>query len=181
MAQRSIIYKAELKVADLDRGYYADHALTIARHPSETEERLMIRVLAFALYAGERLAFGNGLSTSDEPDLWSRDLTGRIDLWIDVGLPDEKLVRRACGRAGQVIVISYGGARADIWWAQAAASLARSENLTVLGLPPEAGNGLARLAQRLMRLNCTVQERQVWLNSESASIVLEPVLLKAAG
>ena len=178
MAQRSIIYKAALQIADIDRNYYADHALTLARHPSETEERLMIRLLAFVLYAGERLAFGNGLSTSDEPDLWIKDLTGRIDLWIDIGLPDEKLVRKACGRAAQVVVISYGGAKGDIWWKQSAAALARCDNLKVWSLAPEATAQLQPLAQRLMKLNCTVQHGQVWLNSENASATLEPQALK---
>src|SRR5512147_3279852 len=104
MALKSTIFKAELQISDMDRNYYGSHSLTIARHPSETDERMMVRLLAFALHANEGLAFGRGLSTDDEPDLWQRDLTGAIRLWIDVGLPDEKLLRRACGRADEVVV-----------------------------------------------------------------------------
>ena len=115
VALKSTIFKVALQVADMERGYYADHALTIARHPSETDERMMLRVLAFALHAGPDLAFGKGLSTDDEPDLWQRDLTGAIGLWIDVGQPDEKLLRRACGRARQVVVYAYGRG-VDLWW-----------------------------------------------------------------
>src|SRR5690349_13995108 len=99
MALKSIIYKAELHVSDMDRNYFGQHSLTVAKHPSETEERMMVRVLAFACHAAERLEFGRGLSADDEPDLWQKDLTGSIQLWIDVGLPDEKLLRKACGRS----------------------------------------------------------------------------------
>jgi len=125
MALKSTIFKAELSVADIDRGYYHDHALTIARHPSETDERMMVRLLAFALHADERLAFGRGLSTEDEPDLWQRDLTGAIDRWIDVGLPDERDVRKACGRAREVDVLAYGGRAVELWWQGACERLER--------------------------------------------------------
>ena len=102
MALKATIFKADLQIADMDRSYYANHALTIARHPSETDERMMVRVLAFALNAHERLEFGKGLSSDDAPDLWLKDLTGAIECWIDVGLPDERRGRGACGRAGRV-------------------------------------------------------------------------------
>jgi uncharacterized protein YaeQ len=109
MALKATIFKAELSVADIDRGVYRDHALTIARHPSETDERMMVRLLAFALHADERLEFGRGLSAEDEPDLSRRDLTGTLEQWIEVGLPDEREVRKACGRAREVFVYAYGG------------------------------------------------------------------------
>ena len=135
MALKSTICKAELGIADLDRGHYRDHALTVARHPSETDERMMIRVLAFALHADDDLAFGRGLSADDEPDLWRRDLTGAIEQWIDVGLPDERDVRKACGRAREVSVLAYGGRAVDLWWASARAKLERQERLTPRGAP----------------------------------------------
>lgn len=115
MALKSTVFRAELQVSDLDRHYYAAHALTLARHPSETDERMMVRLLAFALFAGERLEFGRGLSTEDEPALWRKDLTGAVELWIEVGLPDERALRRACGRAERVAVLCYGGRGADLW------------------------------------------------------------------
>lgn len=181
MALRSVVYKVELQVADMDRGYYGDHALTLARHPSETEERMMVRLLAWALNATDGLAFGRGLSTEDEPDLCLRDATGAIAHWIDVGLPDERLVRKACGRAERVTVYVYGGNRAHAWWQQNREALARLANLTVVGLDPQACAGLASLAQRSMRLNCTVQEGLVWMGSEAHSVSIEPEVLKAAG
>ncbi len=116
VALKSTICKAELAVADIERGYYRDHVVTIARHPSETDERMMVRLLAFALHADDALAFGRGLSTDGEPDLWRRDLTGTIEQWIDVGLPDEREVRKACGRAREVHVLAYGGRAVDLWW-----------------------------------------------------------------
>jgi uncharacterized protein YaeQ len=116
MALKATIFKAELSVADIDRGVYGDHTLTIARHPSETDERMMVRLLAFALHADERLEFGRGLSAEDEPDLVRRDLTGTLEQWIDVGLPDEREVRKACGRAREVIVYAYGGRAVPLWW-----------------------------------------------------------------
>ena len=88
MAIKSTIFKIDLQITDLDRNYYQTHALTIARHPSETDERMIVRVIAFALHAHASLEFGKGLSAEDEPDLWRRDLTGTIEQWIEVGLPD---------------------------------------------------------------------------------------------
>ena len=164
MALKATIFKAELQIADMDRNYYHDHALTIARHPSETDERMMVRLLAYALHADAALSFGKGLSADDEPDLWQKDLTGAIELWIDVGLPDEKRIRRACGRARQVIVYSYGGQGAAIWWDQVGGKLERTRNLSVVSVPAAASQALAKLARRNMRLNCTIQDGQIWLD-----------------
>lgn len=180
MAQRSTIYKAELSIADIDRGRYADHPLTIALHPSETEERMMLRLLAFVMFADDALAFGRGLSAEGEPDLARSDLTGRIELWIEVGLPDEKWVRKACGRAEQVVVLAYGGHRAELWWRQHEAALARCENLSVLSVDPAASTALARLAARTMRLDCTVQHGQVWIGAGGDGVAVEPVWLRRA-
>lgn len=167
MALKSTIHKVDLSVADIDRGHYHDYALTIARHPSETEERMMVRLLAFALHADEALAFGRGLSTDDEPDLWLRDLTGRIETWIDVGLPDVRWLRKACGRAGRVFVYLYGGRAADLWWQQNATELARLDGLTVRLLAPGVTQALAALAQRTMRITATIQDGQAWLADDA--------------
>ena len=178
MAQNATIFKVTLAVADIDRGYYHDHALTVARHPSETDERMMVRLLAFARHAHEALAFGRGLDTDDEPDLWRKDLTGAIDLWIDVGQPDEKRIRRACGRAEAVVVYSYGGRGAELWWDQAGAALDRADNLTVVNLPFAATRALVRLAQRSMQLTCTIQDGQIWMADPEQSVAIEPAILK---
>ena len=178
MAIKATIFKANLQIADMERHYYQDHTLTLARHPSETDERMMVRLLVFALHAHEFLTFGQGLSADDEPDLWQKDLTGAIELWIDVGLPDEKLIRKACGRAKQVIIYAYGGRAADMWFAQNSRQLERLRNLTVINLPVESTRAIARLAQRTMDLQCTIQDGQVWLGDGDESAQVERVLLK---
>ncbi|MCK9388487.1 MAG: YaeQ family protein [Sulfuritalea sp.] len=174
MALKSTIFKVELQIADLDRNYYQNHALTVARHPSETDERMMVRVLAFALYADEALIFGKGLSSEDEPDLWRKDLTGAIDLWIEVGLPEEKRIRRACGRARRVVVITYGGRVADMWWQQNQAALQRPDNLTIINLSAEESRALADMAARGVQLQCTLQEAELWLIVEGESLRIAP-------
>ena len=178
MALKATIFKAELQIADMDRNYYHEHALTIARHPSETDERMMVRLLAYALHAGEALTFGKGLSADDEPDLWQKDLTGAIELWIDVGQPDEKRVRRACGRAEQVFIYSYGGQAAAIWWDQNGGKLERARNLTVVSVPAAASQALAKLAQRNMQLNCTIQDQQVWIGDAQDRIQVDLTMVK---
>lgn len=178
MALKATIFKVDLSIADMDRGYYRDHALTLARHPSETDERLMVRLLAFALHAGETLAFGRGLSTADEPDLWQRDLTGAVSLWIDVGLPDERDVRRAAGRADAVLVYTYGGRAVDVWWSRTGEKLSTVDRLTVVDVPREASAAMAHLVDRSMRLQCTVQEGHVWLTDGATSVAVELRRLK---
>jgi len=174
MALTATIFKAELQIANMDRGYYADHALTLARHPSETDERMMVRLLAFALHASETLAFTKGLCADDEPDLWEKSLTGEIERWIDVGLPDERRMRRACGRAGRVYVYAYGGNQARLWWERTARDVARLDNLQVLNLPVGATGALPTLVDRTMRLQCTVQEEQIWFGNGEATVLVEP-------
>ncbi len=174
MAIKSTIFKVELQLADLDRNYYQTHALTLARHPSETDERMMVRIVAFALNAHASLEFGKGLSAEDEPDLWRRDLTGTIEQWIEVGLPDEKRIRRACGRAAQVIVLTYGGRTADLWWEQNQALLKKQEKLTVINLPQQQTQALADQVVRTMQINCTIQDGELWLLIDGESVHLLP-------
>lgn len=170
MAAKATIFKVDLQIADMDRNYYQTHALTIARHPSETDERMMVRVLAFARHAHEALTFSKGLSTEDEPDLWQKDLTGDIELWIDLGQPEEKRIRKACGRARQVIIYTYSGHSAELWWDKIHGALGRLKNLTVINLTSDTVQALAKLAERSMQLQCTIQDGQIWLASDSASV-----------
>lgn len=179
MALNATIFKIDLTVTDMDRGYYASHALVLARHPSETDERMMARLLAFALNASEALTFGKGLSSEDEPDIWEKDLTNAIQLWIEVGLPDEKAVRKACGRAAQVHIYAYGRGT-ERWWQDVQSGLARPDNLTVIELPQAATQAMAALAQRTMQLQCTVQDGTVWLTDGKNTVEVTPLLLNAA-
>src|SRR5512132_855215 len=162
MAVSSTIYRANLNVADMDRPYYADHVLTLARHPSETDERLMVRALAFALHAHEGLEFGRGIGAADEPDLWQRDLTGRVECWIDVGQPDARRVRKALGVADRVVVYAYGGRTTDHWWAKTGPDLASAKGLTVIALSGATTAELATWATRSMDLQMTIQDGEAW-------------------
>ena len=169
MALKSTIYKAALSVADIDHGYYADHALTIACHPSETEERLMVRVLAFALFADERLSFGKGLSSEDEADLWQKDLTDHIERWIALGQPDEKWLRKASHRSDEVVLITYGRS-SIVWWQNNERELRKLDKLRVLHLPEDMSQALAARAQRGMRWQCTIQDGNIWMSDEEGAI-----------
>jgi uncharacterized protein YaeQ len=164
----------------MDRQYYQDHTLTLARHPSETDERMMVRLLAFVLHADEALSFGRGLNTEEEPALWRKDLTGAIDLWIDVGQPDEKTIRQACGRAKQVYIYTYGGRGADQWWGKNLATFERLNNLAVMNLPLDGSRALTTLAQSSIQLQCTIQEGQIWLGNGTTTAHIELAILKHA-
>ena len=180
MALTATIRKAELQISDLDQGYYATHHLTLAQHPSETDERLMVRLLAFALFARDRLEFGRGLSESDEPDLWQRDYTGEIALWIDLGLPDESRVRKACNRSDQVTIINYSGNTAQMWWKKHAAALARFTNLRVIDIDTDTVQALARRIQRGMRFQVLIQDGEVqWFGDDGDELAFVPGLRKA--
>ncbi len=177
MALKATIHKADLQIADMDRHVYADHALTIARHPSETDERMMVRVLAYALYAQDGIAFTKGLFDVDEPEVWVKSLTDQITLWIDLGQPDEARIRRACSRAEQVIVLCYSSG-CEVWWKQIASKLTRFSNLTVLQLPVEASQTLATLAERSMRLQCMVQDGEIWINTDTQNVAVKLTALQ---
>lgn len=174
MALSATIYKADLHVADNDRGYYASHSVTVARHPSETEERLMIRLLAYALFADseDNLAFTKGLSEADEPDLWRKDLTGAILQWVEIGLPEERRVLKACGKSDDVVVIAYGR-NAALWWQGVKNGLQRARNLRVYGLDAEASAALATLAERKMTLNINIEDASAWVSSDLGETSLQ--------
>lgn len=177
MAIKSTIYKAELQIADMDRHYYETHALTLARHPSETDERMMMRVLAFIRHASASLVFGRGISTDDEPDLWQKDLTGAITLWIEVGQPDEKRILKACGRADQVVIYTYAN-NSSIWWNQVGSRIERAKNLAVINIPAATSQALSKFAERNMQLQVTVQDGQVWVTSNDETVEIEFTALK---
>ena len=176
MALKSTIYKIDLNITDMDRQYFAQHNLTLAKHPSETDERVMVRLIGFALYASETLIFGKGLSDETEPDLWQKDLTGAIELWMVVGLPTEKNIRKACGRARKVIALLYGGRVANMWWEQNSKDLLKLNNLVVINLPETLS--LANHAERNMSISCSIQDGQFLFSHDAGSIDLSLIYLK---
>ena len=179
MALSSTIFKASLQISDMDRHYYDDHQLTLARHPSETDERMMVRLLAFVLHADELLSFTKGLCADEEPALWQKSLSDEIELWIDVGLPDERRLRKACSRSSQVCLYLYGGRNADLWWQRNASKLNRFSNLSVFEISELACQELTTLVQRSMKLQCTIQDGEVWLNCGDQTVNVSPLLRKS--
>ena len=181
MSIKATIYKATVQLSDIDRGVYGDYPLTIARHPSETDERMLIRLLAFALNVPDDgdhgpLEFAKDMWEADAPGLWQKDLTGGIVHWIEVGQPDEKRLLRVTSRAGRVSVYSFGSST-PIWWKGIGPKLTRARNLSVWQIPPEQSQALAALAQRTMELQVTVQDGGIWIGDGTRSIEVAPVRL----
>lgn len=174
MALKATIFKAELQISDLVRHYYAEHSLTLARHPSETDERLALRLLAFALCADPLLTFTRGLSTVEEPDLWRKSLSGEIEHWIELGQPDERRVRRACAQAQQVLILAYGRG-AEPWWDKICKDLSRFNNLSVRYLPLAVCQALSGLVQRNMAWQVLIDAEQVWISQGEQSLSLQPL------
>ncbi|MEQ9334880.1 YaeQ family protein [Thalassobaculum sp.] len=180
MAQNATIYKVELSVSDMDRHYYETHKLTVAKHPSETDERLMVRIVAFALNAHENLEMTKGLSTDDEPDIWQKSLNGALDVWVTLGLPSEKVMRQSCGKAGKVIVYPYGGRSAEIWWDKIKKNTTRFENLQVTNFSEKDTGELAKLASRAMRLQINIQDGDVMVSVGDRIVYMTPHKWKSA-
>ena len=174
MALKATIFKADILISDMDRHYYQQHSLTLARHPSETDERMMVRLLAFALFASDDLQFTKGISGEDDPDVWQKDLTGQIQLWINVGMPDEKHLRKAAGRSNRVVVLCYGGGAATVWWSKNNEALTQIKNLSVICINKEQSEALALLADRSIQLQFTIQEGSIWLSNNTASLEITP-------
>lgn len=178
MAIKAIIYKANLQIADMDRNLYVDHAVTIARHPSETDERMMIRLLALALNLPNdpnhgTLEFAKDLWETDEPALWHKDLTGQIKHWVEIGQPDDKRLMKASGRADRVTVLSYS-ASTPIWWSAIATKITRAANIAVWQIDAAQSQALAELAQRSMQLQLSVQDGTAWVGDGQRSVDITP-------
>lgn len=176
MALGATIYKIELHVADNDRHYYGSHALTIARHPSETAERMMVRLIAFSMHADENLAFTRGLSEADEPDIWLKDLTGEVDLWVEVGQPTDTRILRACGLAEQVVVYCFNGHASKIWWDSISKKMDRAKNLKIICLPSENIRSLATQVERSMVMHVNIQENELLITTGNKTISLSPTV-----
>jgi uncharacterized protein YaeQ len=180
MAQKSTIYKVELSISDMDRHYYETHKLTVAKHPSETDERLMVRILAFALNAHEHLEMTKGISTDDEPDIWQKSLSGELELWVALGLPSEKVIRQSCGKANQVIIYSYGGRTAEMWWEKVKNSTTRFDNLQVMNFAEEDTSALGKLANRAMKIQVNIQDDDVMVSVDDDIIYVTPAKWKTS-
>ncbi|MCH1930776.1 YaeQ family protein [Shewanella sp. A25] len=178
MALKATVFKVNLQIADMDRHYYQDHQLTLAQHPSETDGRMMVRLLAFVMNASESLTFTKGLCVDDEPELWDKTLSGEIDLWIEFGQADEKWLRKASGRAKEVQLFAYGGRSVPIWWKQNQQAFERYQNLKVWNIAEESVTEMEKLVGRTMSLQVSISEGQIWLSNAEDSVMIEPEILK---
>lgn len=184
MAIKATIYKAQLNLSDLDRNVYADHSVTIARHPSETDERMLVRLLAFALNAPADpdqppLEFAKDMWEPDEPSLWQKDPTGRILHWIDVGQPDEKRLLRTTARVDRMSVFTYSSST-ELWWKALEPGLSRMRNLNVWQVPSAHSQALAAMAERTMRLQITIQDQGIWVEDGTRTVEMAIKCLRAA-
>lgn len=183
MAIKATIFKASLQIADIDRGIYVNQNITLARHPSETDERMMIRLLVLALNVpadddGGALEVAKGMWDPDEPELWQKDLTGRILHWIEVGQPDDRRLLKASGRADRVSVYGFSHST-PIWWAGIANKISRARNIAVWQIAAAESLALAGLAARGMQLQVNVQDGTAFVSDGDRSVDVTPLRLDA--
>ncbi|MGN0933285.1 YaeQ family protein [Falsigemmobacter intermedius] len=176
MALNATIHKVELSVSDMDRHYYETHKLTVAKHPSETDERMMLRVLAFALMAHDQLEMTRGLSTDEEPDIWRKSLSGELELSVLLGLPSEKVIRQTCNKSAQVLICAYGGRAAEIWWEKTRSGTTRFDNLRVLSFAEADTAELARHISRSMRIQVNIQDGDLMISFDDATLYVTPAI-----
>lgn len=170
MALKATIFKASVNIADMDRQVFFDTTLTLARHPSETDQRMMLRLLAWLCHADPALAFTKGLSASDEPEIWLHNDHQGVELSIEIGLPDEKRLRRACYHSTQVMLYAFGERAAQVWWQQNQEKLAQYANLGIRFLTDNLLAELTLFIQRNMTLQITLQEGILWLSDAERNI-----------
>ena len=174
MALKSSVYKANVSLANLNTHYYEDIVLTMALHPSETEERLMYRLLAFLYSAHERLEVTVGLDNPDLPDIWQKNYTGDIEHWIDIGYPDEKKIKKAIGRSDLVSIFNYNSFKAKVWFGKNK-SLLENKKVQVFHLEEEIQGSLETLVQRSMALNCMIEDNHIFLSNDSERIQINVI------
>tara|TARA_R110002072_G_scaffold105615_5_gene230941 strand:- start:89 stop:625 length:537 start_codon:yes stop_codon:yes gene_type:complete len=173
MALSSTIFKVQLDLSDLNKNHYNSYKLTLARHPSENDQRMMLRLLAFALFADEQLSFTKGISTVEEPDLWIKNYSGEIELWIDLGLPDEKRIRQAHSSAKKVVIFAYGDRSLATWRQQLDASIKRFPSLKIFHIADDDLKQLASLADKNMQLHCSIQDDEVFIGNDSQNFQIK--------
>lgn len=178
MALKSTIFKVELSISDMDRHYYADHQLTIARHPSESDKRMMLRILAFAFNASETLSFTKGLSEVDDPDLWQKNYSDEIELWIELGQPSEHRIKKGCNQAKQMLVYSLQNGMFDAWWQKEKNNINTRKNLAIYTIAEDVVESLANLVTRQLQIQCTIQDGQAWFNLGQDSIEVSLTQIK---
>lgn len=178
MAQPCIIYRANIQLSDIDRNIYETLQTTIAKHPSETEERMLVRLLAYAVCYESDLAFTKGVAAGDEPDLWLIGPDGRVHTWIEVGLPDAERLIKASRHAGQVILFAFGSSK-NIWEKQQLGKLVGMDNIKIIGIEQQFISALIEALQRSINWSLTITEGSLYLTVNGETIESELTLLTA--
>ena len=173
-ALKATIFKADISITDLDRNYFADHSLTIARHPSESDQRMMLRVLAFILNADEKLEFTKGLSEVEDPDIWLKDYSDQILLWIELGTPSEQRVKKGCNQSRQMRVYAYADNAFEEYLKKEQGKLAMKNNIDFFSFPNEVAEQLANIVERNMQIQITIQDGVVWFNVGEVTLEIVP-------
>ncbi|PCJ47027.1 MAG: hypothetical protein COA74_12515 [Gammaproteobacteria bacterium] len=177
MALKATIYKAIVHLSDMDRNYYDTLQLTIAQHPSETDQRMMVRMIAFVLNAHDDLQFGRGVSDEDEATIWQINYSKEIELWIELGQIDEKRIKKASHRSKQMKLYCYGRS-VEIWWKQIASKLEQFDTLSVEQFSTATTEALTKLINRNMEFQCSIQDGQLWLTHGDETLLIETIPLK---
>ena len=178
MALKSTVYKANISLSNLNIHHYSDYSLTLAKHPSETDLRLIIRLMVFSLLAQEGLQFTKGLGSDNEPDLWKINHDGSIDHWIELGLPDERHIRQICGKAKRVSIYTYHQNQNVQWFESLEKKLTRFDHLNIIHFLFEDELLLENFAQKGMNLTITIEDNELWLSNDNDRLKIEFKLVK---
>jgi uncharacterized protein YaeQ len=170
MALGSTIYKIDINLSNFNTHYYEDFNLTLAKHPSENESRMMYRLLAFLYCAHTDLKFTKGLSGIEEAELWQKNYTGEIIQWIDLGLPDMKRIRQACGKSQSVKVFTYHQNKALEWYQKNKSDFDRNKKLDVYHFNVSENGPIDKFVTKSMRLSCIIEEQQMYLSDDNERI-----------
>ena len=173
MALKSTIHKVRLTLSNLNIHHYNDYSLTIAKHPSENDLRMMVRLLAFCLSAQEEIQFTKGLGTDTEPDLWKINHDGSIEHWIELGLPDERHIRQICSKARKVSIYTYHGNQALQWFESVENKLQRFDHLNIVHFIISDSHSLEAFTGKGMNLSISVEDNEIWVSNETERICVE--------
>ncbi|MDX2470131.1 MAG: YaeQ family protein [SAR324 cluster bacterium] len=170
MALKANIAKVNLTLSNINDHYYEDYRLTLAQHPSETDLRMIIRLAAFGLFASEGLEFTKGISTDEEPDIWSHKATGEIEHWIDLGQPTEKRIRQSISKAEKITIVGYHKEKFSRWFKGLDKKFLAQKKLEIYFLESVGTSKPEDLVQKTMDLSCTIQEDQMLLGNETTQV-----------
>jgi uncharacterized protein YaeQ len=178
MALKATIFKAKISLSNLNIHFYDELTLTIARHPSENNLRMMSRILAYLLTAQEGPVFTKGISSDTEPDIWIVNHDGSVDHWIELGHLDERRIRQSSSKAKKVSIFSYQGNQSLSWFSSIENGLSRFNNLNIIHFSFPENQNIEDFAERGMNFSCNIEDDEMWLSTEQDRICVQFQYLK---